>query len=38
MAQLGSAPGLGPGGRGFESPFPDHLTHRKVLPYLFDTV
>ena len=25
MAQLGSAPALGAGGREFESPFPDHF-------------
>ena len=26
MAQPGSAPGLGPGGRWFESSYPDHLS------------
>ena len=36
MAQLGSAPGLGPGGRGFESPFPDHLTFLVISPVPYE--
>ena len=34
MAQLGSAPGLGPGGRGFESPLPDVINEIDSAKYI----
>ncbi len=34
MAQLGSAPGLGPGGRGFESPLPDMVNQIDGAKYI----